>query len=113
MAILASNLTATQLQELVLNNLGYEFEEDSAKALEMAKRVAVGCQRLLILRPVEIQQGGVGRGSGFSIAWDVASLRQVLEQVRQFIAQRTTSATEFFGTFAADPRELQTPFEDC
>jgi hypothetical protein len=113
MAILASNLTATQLQELVLNNLGYEFEEDGANALAMAKRVAVGCQRLLILRPIEIQQGGVGRGSGFSIAWDVASLKEQLERVRQFVAQRSTNVADFFGTFAADPRELQAPFEEC
>jgi hypothetical protein len=110
MSIVPINLRPSQLQRFVQENLDYAEESDSVIALVKAKRCRAGLRQLRLVRPADIQQGGVGRGSGFSMSWDPASIKTLTEEVSQWIAQREGGAARMFGVFHADTRDIQSPF---
>lgn len=79
----------------------------------MAKQCVVALKQLQLVRPAEMQQGGVGRGSGFSIAWDPPAIQRLIEEAEQFIASRSGALAGYFGDFAPDLRFMQSPLGTC
>ena len=107
----------SQIQQVVLANLDYAEESDAAIALVKARKVIQGLRQLMLVRPAEMQQGGVGRGSGFSMAWDPQGIHTLIAEAKAFVTQRTTSLVDVFGVYAADTTSLQSTCvegcEDC
>lgn len=104
----SSLLDPAELMRFVSVNLHYAMEEDSDTAVLMAKRVWAGSERLLVLAPAEMQQGGVGRGSGFSAVFETKYWVQARDQAKAFVETyapvRSAPGSRMFGSFAADAR---------
>lgn len=112
MGLIASNLMPAELLRLAEENSEWEIEQD----LVMAKKFMAALQRVVLLSPVEIQQGGVGRGSGFSSVHNVAAWKEMLERVRRFVVSHSAgdaAALKHFGLFAGDLREVANPLESA
>jgi hypothetical protein len=104
------------LMQLVAVNSDYEMEADADVALTKARRVWAGCERLLILAPTEMQQGGVGRGSGFSAVFDTKQWVDMRNRARAFVEtqapQRAATGSRMFGVFSAETRFFHCVPED-
>lgn len=112
MGLIAANLSPAALLRLAEENSEWEIDQD----LEMAKRFMAAIQRAMLLSPEEIQQGGVGRGSGFSSVMNVSAWEKMLERVRNFVVANSAgnaAALKHFGLFAGDLREVCNPLESA
>ena len=77
--------TIDQIQELGEMNSGYEFQSDITVGIAMAKTFA----ECLVRRkwyPVEMTEGGSGRGTGHSSIWSESWIESELQRVRNWLS---------------------------
>lgn len=110
MSLVPPNLSASALQRFVQERLDYAEETDSGIALLKARQCRAALRQLSLVRPVASQQGGVGRGSGFSMEWDPNAIARLMADLDQWIVQRQGNPSKVFGVYHADMRDVQSPF---
>ena len=114
MSLVPPNLQPSELQRFVQLRLDYAEESDAVIALQKARECRAALRQLLLLRPTDLQQGGVGRGSGFSMSYEPGAIQRLMDEIGLFISQSSGAASEYFGEFGADMRHLSSPFRgDC
>jgi hypothetical protein len=98
----------------VQQRLDYAEETDAVIGLRKARECRAALRQLLLRRPTDLQQGGVGRGSGFSMSFEPGSIQTLIEEISLYIATSSGATEGYFGEFGADMRNLMTPFaSDC
>lgn len=100
--LIQPGLDLAGLVRVAAENSDFEIHGD----VNMAKRCWAALNRLSLMHPSELQQGGVGRGSGFSGVWNLDNQERMRQSARAFVQSQSPTGSKFFGFFAGDPRHL-------